>query len=72
MSLGFISQGIIGLIMGGCLNLLVKNCFPMFVIMYGCFLMFGELGPGSVIGLISTEVYPTAVRGSCYGISAGM
>lgn len=71
MTAGFISQGIVGLIMGGCLNLLVKNCFPMFVIMYGLFLMMGELGPGNTIGLVSTEAYPTAVRGTAYGISAG-
>jgi MFS family permease len=71
MASGFIAQGIIGMIMGGCLNLLVENCFPMFVIMYGLFLMMGELGPGDTIGLVSTEIYPTAVRGTAYGISAG-
>ncbi|KAI8579653.1 hypothetical protein K450DRAFT_240832 [Umbelopsis ramanniana AG] len=72
MSLGFIAQGIIGLIMGGCLNLLVKNCFPMFVVMYGLFLMMGELGPGDTIGLVSAEIWPTSVRGTCYGISAAV
>lgn len=71
MSIGFIAQGIVGLIMGGCLNLLVKNCFPMFVVMYGLFLMMGELGPGDTIGLVSAEIWPTSVRGTCYGISAG-
>ncbi|KAJ2957114.1 hypothetical protein NQZ79_g7128 [Umbelopsis isabellina] len=72
MATGFIFQGIVGMIMGGCLNLLVKNCFPMFVIMYGIFLMMGELGPGDTISLVSTEVYPTAVRGTAYGISAAI
>ncbi|KAL1923138.1 uncharacterized protein VTP21DRAFT_9514 [Calcarisporiella thermophila] len=72
MALGFISQGCVGLILGGCLNLLVINCFPMFVVMYGIFLMLGELGPGDMIGLVSTEVYPTAVRGTAYGISAAI
>jgi hypothetical protein len=71
MAIGFIAQGIVGLIMGGCLNLLVKNCFPMFVVMYGLFLMMGELGPGDTIGLVSAEIWPTSVRGTCYGISAG-
>lgn len=56
MALGFVAQGVIGLIMGGTLNLLVQNSFPMFVIMYGLFLMMGELGPGDTIGLVSTEV----------------
>ena len=33
---------------------------------------FGNLGPGDIIGLASAESYATAVRGTCYGISAAL
>lgn len=33
-------------------------------------LSFGNFGPGNLLGVISTESYATAVRGTCYGISA--
>ena len=32
----------------------------------------GNLGPGDMLGLISSESYATAVRGTCYGISAAL
>ena len=32
----------------------------------------GNLGPGDMLGLISSESYATAVRGTCYGISAAI
>jgi nitrate/nitrite transporter NarK len=35
-------------------------------------LSFGNFGPGNLLGIISTESYPTAVRGTCYGLSAAL
>ena len=32
----------------------------------------GNLGPGDMLGLMSSESYATAVRGTCYGISAAL
>lgn len=32
----------------------------------------GNLGPGDMLGLLSSESYATAVRGTCYGISAAL
>lgn len=32
----------------------------------------GNLGPGDMLGLLSSESYSTAVRGTCYGISAAL
>lgn len=32
----------------------------------------GNLGPGDMLGLLSSESYATAVRGTCYGISAAI
>lgn len=45
---------------------------PAFVILYGLMQSFGNLGPGSVLGLASAESYATAVRGTCYGFSAAI
>lgn len=33
---------------------------------------FGNLGPGDMLGLLSSESYATPVRGTCYGISAAI
>jgi hypothetical protein len=33
---------------------------------------FGNLGPGDMLGLVSAESYATAVRGTCYGLSAAI
>ena len=35
-------------------------------------LSFGNFGPGNLLGIISTESYATAVRGTCYGLSAAL
>jgi len=42
------------------------------VVFYGILLSFGNFGPGNLLGIISTESYPTAVRGTCYGLSAAL
>lgn len=45
MALGFTMQAIIGFILGGATNQ-IQSVFPLFVVMYGLFLTFGEVGPG--------------------------
>jgi MFS family permease len=45
---------------------------PLFVIFYGLMQSCGNLGPGDMLGLLSSESYATAVRGTCYGISAAL
>ncbi|ORX62993.1 MFS general substrate transporter, partial [Hesseltinella vesiculosa] len=69
MALGFALQGVVGLILGGVFDKITVNCFPMFVIMYGLFQGSGEIGGGNSF-LISSEVFPTGVRGTCYAIAA--
>lgn len=39
--------------------------------MYGIFLLLGQFGPGDCMGLNAMELFPTAVRGTGYGIAAG-
>ncbi|KAI8358428.1 major facilitator superfamily domain-containing protein [Choanephora cucurbitarum] len=72
LTLGLVLQGVVGLILGGVYELLAAKCIPMFIIMYGIFLALGEFGPGNTMGLNAMELYPTAVRGTCYGVSAAV
>lgn len=72
MASGFFIQAVIGIIIGGLAPQLVTNVFPLFVILYGFFLFFGEFGPGDCTILVSAEMYPTAIRGTMYGLSAAL
>lgn len=60
---------IFGLIIG-CAYERITKIVPLFVVFYGLMLSSGNLGPGDMLGLLSSESYATAVRGTCYGISA--
>lgn len=69
MMLGFSGYLVFGLIIG-CAYDKITNIVPLFIIFYGLMQCFGNLGPGDMLGLLSSESYATAVRGTCYGISA--
>ncbi|KAF9956699.1 hypothetical protein BGZ70_009799 [Mortierella alpina] len=71
MTLGFFAQGILGILMGVFYRDLL-DIFPLFVVLYGIFMMMGEFGPGDMLGLVSAEIYPTAIRGTAYGWSAAI
>ncbi|KAK3175293.1 Plasma membrane permease, mediates uptake of glycerophosphoinositol and glycerophosphocholine [Lepraria neglecta] len=71
MMLGFSGYLVFGLIIGCAYNQITK-IVPLFVIFYGLMLSSGNLGPGDMLGLLSSESYATAVRGTCYGISAAL
>ncbi|MCJ1395630.1 hypothetical protein MMC18_008516 [Xylographa bjoerkii] len=71
MMLGFSGYLVFGLIIGCAYNQITK-IIPLFIIFYGLMLSFGNLGPGDMLGLLSSESYATAVRGTCYGISAAL
>ncbi|ESZ91735.1 putative metabolite transport protein [Sclerotinia borealis F-4128] len=71
MMLGFAGYLIFGLTIGCAYNK-ITPIVPLFVVMYGLMQGFGNLGPGNMLGLISSETYATSVRGTCYGISAAM
>lgn len=68
---GWIGYIVLGFTVGGCYTKLTENSIPAFVVLYGLMQSFGHMGPGSTIGLMSVELYPTAMRGMSYGISAG-
>jgi len=65
------SSVVFGLIIG-CAYDKITKIVPLFVVFYGLMQSFGNLGPGDMLGLLSSESYATAVRGTCYGISAAI
>ena len=71
MMLGFSGYLLFGLIIG-CAYDKITKITPLFVVFYGLMLSSGNLGPGDMLGLVSSESYATAVRGTCYGISAAI
>lgn len=66
--LGFAGYMVLGFIIGGTYSKLSKN-LAAFVVLYGLLQAFGHMGPGATIGLISSECFPTAMRGMGYGIA---
>ncbi|OJJ46960.1 hypothetical protein ASPZODRAFT_141735 [Penicilliopsis zonata CBS 506.65] len=71
MMLGFSGYLVFGLIIG-CSYDKITKILPLFVIFYGLMQSSGNLGPGNMLGLLSSESYATGVRGTCYGISAAL
>lgn len=71
MMLGFSGYLVFGLIIG-CAYDKITGIIPLFVIFYGLMQSSGNLGPGDMLGLISSESYATSVRGTCYGVSAAI
>ncbi|KAG5749708.1 hypothetical protein H9Q69_006772 [Fusarium xylarioides] len=71
MMIGFAGYLVFGLIIG-CAYDQITKIVPLFVIFYGLMQSSGNLGPGDMLGLLSSESYATSVRGTCYGISAAL
>lgn len=69
--LGFSGYIVFGLIVGLAYDK-IKKITPLFIIFYGLMMSCGNLGPGDVMGLSSSESYATPVRGIGYGISAAI
>ncbi|RAH42480.1 MFS general substrate transporter [Aspergillus brunneoviolaceus CBS 621.78] len=69
MMIGFTGYLVFGLIIG-CAYDKITKIIPLFVIFYGLMQSSGNFGPGNMLGLLSSEMYATGVRGTCYGISA--
>ncbi|KAK9471340.1 general substrate transporter [Dipodascopsis tothii] len=71
MMLGFSGYLVFGLIIGIAYEKM-STILPLFIVFYGLFNCCGNLGPGDMLGLLSSECYATAVRGTCYGLSAAI
>lgn len=71
MTIGFSGYIVFGLIIG-CAFDKIKSITPLFIIFYGLMMSIGNMGPGNMTILVSSESYATPVRGTCFGISAAM
>lgn len=71
MMIGFCGYLVFGLIIG-CAYERITKIVPLFVVFYGLMQSSGNFGPGNMLGLLSSESYATAVRGTCYGLSAAV
>lgn len=71
LCLGFSGYIVFGLIIGIAFKK-ISNIVPLFIVFYGIFMSFGNLGPGCMMGLVSSESFATPMRGTAYGISAAI
>lgn len=71
MTLRFAGLAVIGFIIGGTLPQLQK-VFALFIILYGIFNACGEMDLGSTVLLVSSESFPTPLRGHFLGLAAAM
>ncbi|KAF7157836.1 hypothetical protein CNMCM5623_002270 [Aspergillus felis] len=71
MTLGFMLCAIWGFILGGALRP-IQSVFPLFVVMYGIFNAFQEMGPGVSTFLCASESFPTPLRGHFMGLAAAV
>lgn len=71
MAVGFSGYIVFGLIIG-CAFEKISKIIPLFVVFYGLFNSFGNLGPGDMLGLVASESFATGIRGMCYGLAAAV
>lgn len=71
LMLGFSGYIVFGLIIGLGFDKISKIT-PLFIVFYGLMMSMGNLGPGDMMGLTSSESFATPIRGTCYGISAAI
>ncbi|KAF3984953.1 hypothetical protein FT663_05459 [Candidozyma haemuli var. vulneris] len=71
LAIGFSGYIVFGLIIG-CSFDKIKNIIPLFIVFYGLMMSMGNLGPGNMMGLTSSESFATPIRGTCYGFSAAI
>lgn len=68
---GFCGYIVFGLIIG-CAFEKISKIIPLFIVFYGLMQCMGNLGPGDMMGLVSSESFATPVRGTCYGLAAAI
>ena len=69
--MGFCGYIIFGLIVG-CGYEKISEITALFIVFYGLMISLGNLGPADMMGLVSSELFATPIRGTCYGISAAI
>lgn len=68
--LGFSVMGLVYLIFAIEVTPL-KGYIPLFIGIYGISYLFGNIGPNSTTFILPTELFPTQIRTTAHGISAG-
>jgi PHS family inorganic phosphate transporter-like MFS transporter len=68
--LGFVLMGLMFLLIGVVPG--VTSAVGPFLILFGASYFFAEFGPNSTTFVLAAEVYPTSVRTTGHGISAGL
>lgn len=71
LAIGFSGYIVFGLIIG-CSFDKIKKIVPLFIVFYGLMMSLGNLGPGDMMGLVSSESFATPVRGTFYGFLAAI
>lgn len=71
MTLGFACWAVLGFIIGGALAP-IQSILPLFIVLYGLFNAFGEMGPGVATFLCGAESFPTPLRGHFLGLAAAV
>ena len=61
---------VLGLVIGLAYDHGVSTSVPALVILFGLLTALGNMGPGCMCGLTASELYPSALRGTMYGLSA--
>lgn len=71
LMLGFLGYLIFGLVIG-CAFEKISKIVPLFIVFYGLMNSLANLGPGDNLGVVASESFPTAIRGTCYGFAAAI
>ncbi|KAH8647395.1 major facilitator superfamily domain-containing protein [Xylariales sp. PMI_506] len=69
--LGWSIVCVFGFIIGGAM-IQLQNVFPLFIILYALFQTFLSVGPGDCNFLVSSESFPTPLRGHFLGFAAAI
>jgi MFS family permease len=71
MTLGFFCWAAMGFIIGSALAS-IQSIPALFIVLYGIFNAFGDMGPGVATFLCGAESFPTPVRGHFLGLAAAI
>ncbi|KAH0362933.1 major facilitator superfamily transporter, partial [Aureobasidium melanogenum] len=70
-ALGWGIVSVLGFVIGGAM-IKLHSVFPLFVVLYGLFQSFLSVGPGNNNFLVSSESFPTPIRGHFLGFAAAV
>ncbi|KIY36106.1 hypothetical protein I305_01685 [Cryptococcus gattii E566] len=74
-ALGLVMVAMFGFVIGGAMEPLRNNgtgAFAAFVVLFGLFQCFLSVGPGNCNFIVSSESFPTPVRGHALGLAAAI